>query len=368
MTVTATSSPALIVPGREALIAFSASASGANFVRLRCTAAPVGSSLRKRLDATTRGTVIDAYAGPIGGQWKFVAEVGGAYVFTALECTLGASSYGGGYYADADADSSEVALESSTLTLYVGSKLEAKLGVGADTAKLTCAVWNHNILRTDESLHGFASPVIVGASGSRAKTAVDSAAVVAALDNLVDVDAYAAVGDLEAYVPLLLAWYETHRASVSYHAADDSANTLIASLAAPSTPAALAATLNDLRAKMDRHMRNDNAGAGTGSGAYHAPLGVPTADSVASIVAPPASPDDRASQVLLISDLRRVLAAHATSAVHTVPDATPVPAASRIMTLHAAFLDAISSPSPTIPSSAHYGAVALIHSGGFQEV
>jgi len=356
----------LVLPGKKAAVSFSTTLTGANNVRLACTAAPMGSALRKRLDATS-GVAVDVYSGSSISQWLFAPDVAGSYVFTAYECTVGASQYGGGYFGDSDSDTSETVLDSNTLTISVGSRLETKLGVGSNTATLVCYVFGSTIRATTESGYGENTPAIVKPSSAKGITAVESAAVRALVATLDGVSAATALGNPESMVANLVIWFEAHRVNTSVHAAADGANSLIPSLFVPSSASGLAATLNDIRAKVERHMRNDAAGAGTGTAAYHAPGGVAAADLSVGFQAPPASPDNRASQILLLADLMRVLTAHASSLAHTAADTDALPAAPTIIGIHSSFLSMLAASSPTAAANANAGSTLLVHSGGFLE-
>jgi len=347
-------------------VSFATTLTGSNHVRLACTAAPRGSALRKQLDATS-GVAVDVFSGPAISQWVFAPDSAGAYVFTAYECTVGATQHGGGYYADADGDTTETVLGTSTLTISVGSRLETKLGVGGNTATLVCHVFGSTIRATDFATYGEMTPAIEKPSSSKGTTAVENSTVRAFVALLDGMSAATALGDPEAMAAILVIWFEAHRVKTSVHASADGANSLIPSLFVPSSANGLAATLNDLRAKVERHMRNDASGAGVGTAAYHAPSGVVTADLGVGFQAPPASPDNRASQVLLLADLMRVMTTHASSAVHTAPDTSGFPTVPILIGIHVFFLATIAASSPTAAANANAGSTLLVHSGGFSE-
>lgn len=367
MAISTTINPSLVTPGLKAHVSFSSTLTACNHVRVLCTSAPRGSSLRKKLDTSGTSAGVQVYSGSVTNQWEFVPDLGGAYAFSLVEMQRGASQYGGGYFGDSASNDTETTLGSGALTIYCGSALEAKLGVGSDTATLKCTTFGSTIQATSVAVHGDQSPVISNPTSSKSKTASESAAVVAAATALAGVSASTAIGSPNSVASSLLAWYTTHRASTTYHAAADSVNVLATGGSNPSTAASLASALNDLRAKLDRHMRNDAAGAGTGTGSYHAPGAVPTIDASVSILAPPCSAEDRGSQMVLLADLMRVVVAHKVSAVHAASDVTAAPTTSPLLTLHSAFLEALASTSPTAPSNANPGATILIHSGGFKE-
>jgi hypothetical protein len=176
-----------------------------------------------------------------------------------------------------------------------------------------------------------------------------------------------ALGFPESMAATMVSWFEAHRANPAVHAAADGSNVLIQSLSAPSSASGLAATLNDLRTKVERHMRNDASGAGTGTAAYHAPGGTPSADLGVGFQAPPASSDNRASQVLLLADLMRVMTAHASSDVHAASDTGGFPTVPVLIGIHVFFLATIAANSPTAAANANAGSTLLVHSGGFSE-
>lgn len=365
MTVSLSFSPALVLPGVATAVSFATTARGANYVRLGCTNAPRGSELRRQIDDAGAGNVLNVYAGASSEKWFFTPDVGGAYVFTATECRRGATQYGGGYYADADADATEEALGSNTVTVNVASRLESKIGVGADTATLVCIVLGDTIKRTNTIAHGESSPAIVRPSSSRAATAADS--IAAELDLIAEYSAETAVGNVEIFASTLAAWFETHRVRVTCHATPDTSNIVTPGFANPTSGQGMAAMLNDLRAKVERHMRNDLAGAGPATADWHSPGGAPRVDMSTGIIAPAASPDNRLSQLALAADIRRVLAAHAVSPAHSAPDTAALSAGPRLARIHSAFLSVIAAHAPESPGNANSGATVLIHNGGFTE-
>jgi hypothetical protein len=310
---------------------------------------------------------VDVFSGPSIAQWVFAPDTSGSYVFTAHECASGATSHGGGYYADADGDTTETVLGTSTLTINVGSRLEAKLGIGANTATLVCYVFGSTIRATNEAIYGEMTPQIIKPSSSKGVTAVENSTIRAFVALLDGMSATTALGDPESMAATLVIWFEAHRIKTSVHASADGSNSLIPSLFVPSSANGLAATLNDLRTKVERHMRNDAAGSGVGTAAYHAPGGVTTADLGVGFQAPPASPDNRASQILLLADLMRVMTTHASSAVHAASDTSGFPTVPILIGIHSFFLFTIAASTPVAASNANAGSTLLVHSGGFSE-
>lgn len=367
MTVSVTTRPEFAVTSGKVEVSFSVTEAGANYVRLMCSAAPDGSQLRTRLDEAAASQVVEVYQDEVSQTWQFTPDVGGAYTFKAHEMAKGATSYGGGYDGDENGYRTEEKLSSNDVTIYVGSEIETTLGVGQDKAKCRAVIHNATIIKTTKDAHGVTSPATFGATSSKARSASQSSSVTAALALLEGESTATAIGDPEAMCAGLISEYEAHRASTSYHYVADGDNVVQDSFHDPQSPAGLAIALNELRKQLDRHIRNDSAAAGTGTAGYHQASGELRADLGVSILAPPASQDSRLSQLVLIADLRRVVASHKTSGVHQTPDGSGTAALSRILQLHFDFMAEISKAEPDPTSGANPGVTSMIHNGGFKE-
>jgi hypothetical protein len=361
---TVATTPTYAVPSREARVVFTLAGSGANFVRVWCTVAPTGSKFANDLAADTTLNRTVAYEGDGGANdpWMWTPDVGGKYTFVAQEYTLG-SSYGGGYTGSVEAAPSETKVGAeATLYLYVGQRMKQAIGVAPNTAELVLWVWDATIRPTTLATHGEKTPAIAAENPSAAaRTAMEAAAVTAALAAIENVAAATALGPVGPVIADIGYNYNQHRVSVS-HPIPDSHNALAEDYynVAPA-PGHLTEFVNSQALALRMHMLND-VGSGTATSAFHATadmLNLPAVLSAGSI--------DDAYPAL--AELWRSYEAHRVSTpVHTTADTTwtlsPLPP---ILAAHAAYLAQLAAISPTAPPAAQAGAVLLAQQAGFQE-
>lgn len=362
MTVSVSTTPTDAVAGLPCRVALAATAG--NHVRLWCTDAPTGSSLKKALEESGAARVSFAAGVDAGKDFEFTADVGGIYRIQAEEIQRGAAAYGGGYKGDPNAAPSETILGTTGLSLAVATPLTATLGVGRDTAELLVYVKNANVILTRQDIQGVVSPAIREASSPKALVALNATDVQTQLANLGNASAAALLGSLSAVFNDLRANFVAHATSDALHFSADTVNVVSSIYASPASEDRLIEAFGVLRNAVDYHLRNDDSTAtpsGTGTGGFHN-----AADGVVALLAPP--PSDIAGCVLLAADLHRVHEAHrARTSIHqsadTVNAAAALPA---LLALHSAFLASLASLSPTTPNNEHAGLPVLVNGAGFQ--
>jgi hypothetical protein len=373
---TLATSPVYVVPHRPASLTFTLGESGANYARIWCTAAPIGSKLRKLLDESTQSRVrlfeTDGVANPI--EYKF--EKGGAYTLVSQEYTRGASAYGGAYEHAAGSAPSETKVGTEhTVTLYVGQRMTSKIGSQKDTATLVIWVWNDTIRQTTLAAHGEATPAVISPSTPNATAASDSTALKTALTNLIGVAVATAIGTVATITSEMVTKINAHFAKVSgspgTHAAADTDNPLTVDIGSASTPAELQTFVSKILIALRYHYLNDATLGGTNSGidsaGYHVVsaakkndfLDAPLFRSVGSL--------DEAYRAL--ADIWRSYEAHrASTVVHGTADSTnTLTTLPKLLLVHKEFFIVLASASPTTPPTQSSGAVVLMQQAGFLE-
>lgn len=367
MTVSLSTAPLYPVPGRECLVSFSSSDYSADYIRLVCSFAPDGSEEAKRLASST-AEFVEVFEGSISDSWRFVPEVGGKYTFTAYEIDKGASQNGGSYQHDANGYNSEEDLGSNSVSLYVGTRLETRLGVSPDTSTLVLWVFNDTIRQTRVDSHGELSPAIVDHKTSRAESAASGSYISLLVRNLADTVASTAVGDIGASVDDLLDNFRAHIADSTIHYSADTDNDISPARLNPSSGEGIADAINAAAAKLALHMANNN-GSGVGTETWHQVSGVGSADLAENMIAPLASKADARSRMVALADVWRVYFAHRTnSTIHAVSGSYHACAnLPNIAAIHRYYLDALASDAPATPQGANPGATSLIFAGGFTD-
>lgn len=358
----ASQSPAFATTKKAARVTLTLNGGG-NFFRIWVTNAPLGSALKTKLQQGSLSR-LEVFSGSPADIWEFEADKAGAYVFTAQEYTRGGVTFGGGFKGDPDGFSSEVKVGvEGALTLRFGQRLTMPIGFGQDRATLVLWVWDATIKPTTFDLHGETSPAIQGATTSRAITAASSTGVTTALTALENVTATTALGTLTTVLNEMIDDYNAHRVQGSVHSANDTNNVIASSFKGANSEAALKRSAAEIIQKLDRHMRNDNAGAGTGSAAYHS-----TADGTNALLTGP--PGSLAETIGALADVWRVYEAHRASGtpIHSAADSTNTLAAlPKLLDVHRQFLAMTQPLAPSPPETANAGAVTLQHGAGMSE-
>jgi hypothetical protein len=368
--------PTYPVPGVVKLT-FTLTESGANHIRAWLVDAPKGSALKAQLVDSQRSR-IEIYSGPGGATDEAVFEPDkpGGYRITMQEYDKGASDYGGGYQDSEDGYQTEAALGSgATDTLYVGQRMTQGVGYGASTGQLLVYVFDDQIRATSVEVQGEASPEIINTSNDAARIAALDSDVQTQLAALDDAVVSTVVGTISASIDNIITRYELHRVNATYHATtQDTDNTIDASFFNPSGPAGLVASLNEIRLKLDLHMRNAKESTpATGTQAYHDPTAGKRADLVNMILAPPADAADMSTVYALLGDIYRAYEAHRVSetptGVHDADDPTALNALAALPDLHRYYCDSLRQANPTLPagSTEQTGAVELTQTAGFKD-
>ncbi len=372
------SSPEFIAPNRQAALRFTVTDDSCDYIRIWCTVAPTGSALDKRINSTKdpRNRVV-VFEGKPTEQWNTYFDKGGKYTFVAQEYSKG-SGYGGGYQGDPNGSDREDQLGAEvTLTLHVGQRGTQVIGPPGDQAELVVWVWNNNILRTTKEFEGEDSPAIVAASpSSRVQTAIKSAEVEEALEDLVGSSIFDATGDLESFVATLWDRINAHFAYPN-HANADTDNVLANSWETAYGPTELAKFVNQALKSLANHYVNDAGYADEPPGTsgpdmreYHQDGGENVSDRVNLPLYQGVSSYAEAYGGLC--DVYRSLAGHrANVAVHDYASAEgpghSMPEASDLMGVHIAFLTVLATNNPTVPAAQSIGMQRLISVAGFKE-
>lgn len=384
-----------LVPSRDRPIRLGVAATpGANWLRIYCTDAPLGSALRAELDANLDGRVL-LHDGPASGRTDsgLITELAGettldaeravlgvdlidkpgAYVLLVTEIARNGVGGGGAYEGDPTGYPTETVLATRTPTLYVGQRLETRVGTGADQATLVLYVWDANIQATTRDTHGIVTPALVNPTSARALAACSNADVVAAVAALAGADAGTALGSLATVLDDIVTNFSAHLTQATVHQGNDTNNTVRELATGTKSAVDLIDAITRTRTALWHHMRNDNGGAGLGSGRYHLASGgtVDAPDLKNSLVA--GSATDLPSARALLADMHRAYEAHRVQdsdpASHNNADATNVlEALPTLLALDSAFMAAIQSTAPTAPATSHSGVVTLVSGGGFLAV
>lgn len=371
MTITLTTTPTYALPS-DAVPLTATVNTAANFVRLWCVDAPVGSALKKRIDKSSASRVeISPPNAPAAGGFSpgvvfdSQLEVGGRYTFVGQEYALGATTYGGGYSNAPDAFKTEtlVGVE-QTLVVDVGQRMSHRLGCSAyGTAQLLVYVWGGYIRETTMEIHRVVSPAIVNASTPRALSAASASGVLTQLALFTNIDVTTVATNLAVLVNELTNDLPLHFGNdmAGYHPAVDNDNdTEIDDLPLQlSTPNAVAKAAAVLYSRFRNHMSNGP----TGADRYHRNGAVYTL-----ICDPTPSEADMAYTFAILADVVRCYETHRVDvSQHLVADVNhPIATAlGPLLSLHRAFFSALASFSPTVAGGVQPG-VAKLGSYGFK--
>lgn len=379
MTISLTTTPTYALPG-DAVPLVATVDTAANFVRLWCTDAPVGSVYRQQLDKTTtaRLEITPPNAPAAGGISPGVAfnaqlEVGGRYTFIGQEYTLGASDYGGGYSNAPDAYKSETKLGGEqTLYVYIGQRMTHRLGSSAyGTASLVVYAWNDTIRATTLEVHGVLSPAIINPSTPRALSAASASGVQTQLALFKDAAVTTLFPNLATLVAEMVLDIPKHMKNTggTFHkntttglATPDSDNSPeIGYLSSRcSTPVGLARAANVIYSRLLQHMHNGT----DGSSRYHSDT-----DFTNALLCDGGGSDaDTSLSVAAIADIYRVYEAHRADATsHDAADGvnTLGTVLGPLLSLHKEFFAAMATLTPTTAGGTQT-AVTRLNAYGFR--
>lgn len=375
MAVAIIASPETPVTTKGAKLSFALSGGG-NFVRLWCTAAPLGSQLRQQIDASSssREEIFSGDALPSSEPFLFKPDVPGKYTVVAQEYRRGATGYGGGYAGDRNGFSSETKIGSETTSsLVFGQRLTMQLGVSPDTATLVLYVWDDKVQATTFALHGERSPAIVSPSSDAAKNAAATLDTPTTMSAFVDQTATAILGSIDVVTVDMMNNFSAHFATTgSVHAAADPYNGTSTSYAFPTSKKATLKTVAELLTGLQLHMATDQSrrtpfvSSGQGTGSWHVVSGNVVADNANILIATP--PTDMNGAYVAIADLWRAYEAHRQSTqVHTAADsANDLSSPPMLMGLHVGFLILIQSSSPLPAETENPGVPILVGGAGMK--
>jgi hypothetical protein len=359
VTVTAATSPELILPGKPVEVTCTCSAG--NWVRVVLTAGPESSAWQKRIRSENLAE-LQLWVADAGEAKRVTFDAPGVYTCTAREFTKGGVAFGGDYQGDPDGYPSETLLGASSVSFTVGQRMTADLAFGRDRGALALYVWGSTIRATTIPEHGERTPRIDG-STPRMKTAADAATVTAALAALDGVACTTAAGSLSAVCDDLITTFNAHiitTGTTAIHAAADTDNSISAAYAGASTPEALRDTANIVQAHFRRHFTNDaGTGAGVGSGAYHSAGDWNNLPNLAGV-------GDVLSASIALASLWHSYEAHrVNTSVHGAADSTNTSSAlPPLYAVYNAVLGVLLSDNPTAPAVDNPGATLLVHRAG----
>jgi hypothetical protein len=376
MSVTVTTTPSYPVIAKGAKLSFTLSGGG-NFVRLWCTAAPLGSKLRAQLDQSdaSRVEIFSGDATPSSAPFLFQPDVPGQYVIAAQEYRRGASSYGGGYAGDPKGFNSETKTDAAETTTSVvfGERLTMTLGIAPDTATLVLYVFDDTIRQTTFALHGENSPAMIDPKSNSAKTAVLTIGATAIA--LIGLTASTALGNTSTIVVDMINKFSGHfgRTTASTHAAPDNYNVPNTAFAFPKSKGMTLKAVGELIAALTLHMNTDQArrtpfvSSGIGTGNWHNPTAaLVVADGENAVIAP--APTNMEQAYIGLADCWRAFEAHRIDLdVHGSADNVNVLAVPPIlMAVHAEFLDVIRRLSPPPDETENPGVPVLVGGAGMK--
>jgi len=344
----------------------------ANFLRVWCIDAPIGSVYRNQLDKGAERIEITPpnapAAGGISPNVPFAAQLdkGGKYTFVAQEYTLGATTYGGGYSNAPDAYKSETKIGAEqTLAIYVGQRMTHRLGASSyGTASLLVYVWNDTIRPTTLEVQGVASPAIVNASTPRAVSASSASGVQTQLALFANAAVSTLAPNLQTLVAEMTVDIPRHFANTGggFHAVADTENgTEIDDLTTRyTTPNAVVRAAGVISSRLRQHMANGV----DGSVRYHADPDF----SHALITDGQGNEGDLSLALAAIADVYRAYETHRVDTTsHLVADNVNGlgTALGPLLALHVAFLAALASLTPTAAGGVQT-AVATLNAYGFR--
>lgn len=377
--------PTYVVPGRKFQATVTLVGSGANYVRIWCTAAPPGSALRKKLDGEDTEDKkprerIELIALDAGKPWNVTPDafdVGGVYTLKAQEYTLGSSAFGGGYAGDPDGAPSETKVGGETsIALDIGKRIRSTIRAGNDSVDLVLWIWGTTIRETTLATHGEASPALVKATPTaRELAAIESSTVRSTLDALIDVAASTAFGTVSTILSnsaggFVKEWNDHIANSPTVHQNADTDNDLPIGLASAANASNLKDIVNEILRKVRQHYTNDAIDGGTtggrDSGDYHN-VSTKKNDNVNLPVVQGAGTD--ADAYWAIADIWRSYEAHRIStAVHDAADSTnTLTALPALLAVAREIYTIWASTSPTVPATQSSGVMALVAPGVFEE-
>lgn len=358
MTVSITTEPAYLIPGKEAQV--TATATTGNWVEVILTDAPEASSWKKRLVNEDRAE-IQLWAAESGEKRAFTFDVAGRYVCTLREITRGGVTFGGGYSNDPDGYPSETVEGTTNYSFVIGQKLTAPLAIGSESGTISLYVWNQTIRSTTVPSHGEQTPRLDGDT-EKMKIAASSSGVVAALASLAGssgVSASTAVSSFSTIGNDIIAKFNSHITSTSAHSAADSDNS-ITSVYGGAGASGLTETLRQMATKVRQHYTNDaGTGYGVGSASYH------SAGDWDNLPAVSGASNTLTTGLALASIWQSFESHRIDTSVHVAADTTNTCAdLPPLLDVYKEVIAVVTADNPTAPNTDNPGAVLMVNRAG----
>ncbi|HEY3494755.1 MAG TPA: hypothetical protein VGK73_08725 [Polyangiaceae bacterium] len=353
--------PEYPIPGQDVAISFTGLDADTNQLQVNATMAPIGSELRKRIDAA-RGEVVDVYSGSTTDPWRFKPDKGGVYTFELLEFQVQPSS--GALFAGDPAGAPRPALQAkTTVLLYVGERLSLKMGEAPNQLDLVVFVWNNTVRATSVPVHGVATPALENPTSPAAASAKYDATLLLLVEAMGGTTTSSILGTFATDFANLKTSWNAHLADATAHNNADTLRTIGSGWSAATTKGAPAA-INELRRLMVAHM-----GSLTIPAANPVDPPVPIHDAIdgTTVFQSAGCQEGRASQYFALADAVVRLAEHKAigAPVHNSADAAAAPTIGPLTTIMARYITALRLTSPTLPPARNPGAATLEQFGGF---
>jgi hypothetical protein len=355
MTVSITTEPTYLIPGKPAQI--TATASTGNWVDVVLTSAPTASKWAKRLVDEERSE-IQLWSSQEGIKQEFTFDVAGRYVCSLREITKGGVTFHGGYSNDPEGYRSETIVGTTSYSFVVGQKMTASISVGRESGSLSLYVWDSTIQPTTVPEHGEKTPRI-DANTEKMKVAIATSGVVNALAALEGVAASTAASSFATVVNNIITKFNSHISGTSYHSTADTHNSVAGDFVGAGNTIGLTETLTQVATKMRNHMLNDaGTGYGIGSAAFH------SAGDWNNLPAVTGASDTLTTGIMLAS-LWSSYEAHRVSSVHVAGDTTNtcsgLPA---LLSVYRNVIAVVTAENPTAPDTDNPGATTLVNRAG----
>lgn len=360
--------PTYPAAGRICSVVIGLEESGADFARLWCTLAPEASPEGKKLRETGQDRIeLYADSGGDGHPFQFKPQVGGKYTFVVQEYRkrTGAGPTFEGDPRGATAQITKLGSE-ATLTFFAGQRMTMPIGAQPDDATLAFWVWDATIRATTLAEHGEQSPRVYhqAIATSRARAAIESATVTAALAALADVAATTAAGALAALISNFQTRWNAHAANATVHDAADTANPMPAGFETASDMEGLVQYVSRALEKLGRHFTNDS-GTGADSADYHNVSGKKHDWDNQPLIKSAASVEEAYAG---FAELHRCYELHRVdTAIHNSADTTALTALPALMAVHEAFLQVLADSEATPPPAQSSGVMTLMQLTGAKE-
>lgn len=226
MTVTISTTPAYpaAAPRGSCSVLFAHTQTSATRIVIRPVAAPPESSYGKELAKRERlpGVELPILNGEIG-TWSVEVDYPGVYTFEVDE--VGVSTVAPRFEDDSVGKAEPTILETSTVRIYFGERVNVPLQAGNDSAQLVLYVWDDTIRETTFAQHGIDSPAIENPRRSKiVDIAMQDESLKEKVSALVGVTVTSLLSGVSSLFNEVRAMYASHAGSSTYHASADTDN------------------------------------------------------------------------------------------------------------------------------------------------